>query len=185
MGGMITFLRLAHILECGWWVGWVGGVGGMITFLGLAHILECGRGWVGGVGLAHIVVYGCGGVPSTCTHTRVRVVGRVGGVGGMITFLGLAHILECGRGWVGGVGLAHIVVYGCGGIPSTCTHTRVRLVGRVGGWGGWDDNVPWTCTHTRVRERVGGWGGWDVYVPWTCTHSSLRMWWDSFDLHTY
>ena len=113
------FLRLAHILECGWWVGWVGGVGGMITFLGLAHILECGRGWVGGVG-------------------------------GMFTFLGLAHI----------------VVYGCGGIPSTCTHTRVRVVGRVGGWGGWDDNVPWTCTHTRVRERVGGWGGWDVYVPW-------------------
>ena len=88
----------------------------------------------------------------------------------------------------------------------------------MGGWGGWDDNVPWTCTHSSVgwvggvggmitflglahilecgwgvgwvggvggMMTLGGWGGWDVYVPWTCTHSSLRMWWDSFDLHTY
>ena len=25
---------------------------------------------------------------------------------------------------------------------------------------------------------MGGWGGWDDNVPWTCTHSSLGMWWD-------
>ena len=65
----------------------------------------------------------------------------------MITFLGLAHILECGW-WVGGVGgmitylgLAHIVVYGCGGM------------------GGWDDNVPWTCTHSSLRSGMDGVGG--------------------------
>ena len=35
VGGMITFLGLAHILECGWWVGRVGWVGGMVTYLDL------------------------------------------------------------------------------------------------------------------------------------------------------
>ena len=52
VGGMITFLGLAHMLECGrWvgWVGWVGGVGGMLTFLGLAHIVVYGCGGMGGV----------------------------------------------------------------------------------------------------------------------------------------
>ena len=39
VGGMITFLGLAHILVYAWWVGrvgwvgWVGGVGGVITYL--------------------------------------------------------------------------------------------------------------------------------------------------------
>ena len=28
---MITFLGIARILECGWWVGWVGGWGGFIS----------------------------------------------------------------------------------------------------------------------------------------------------------
>ncbi len=45
--------------------GGVGGVGGMITYLGLAHIL----------------VYGCGGT------------GGVGGVGGMITYLGFTLLI--------------------------------------------------------------------------------------------
>ena len=42
VGGMITYLGLAHILACSIqsWDGW-GGVGGMITYLGLAHILAC------------------------------------------------------------------------------------------------------------------------------------------------
>ena len=120
-------------------MGRVGGVGGMFTFLELAH-------------------YGCGGMGGVITFLRLAHilecgwwVGWVGGVGGMIPFLGLDHILECGR-WIGWVG------------------------------GGWDDEVPWTCTHTRVREvgRVGGWGGWDVHVPWTCTHNSLRMWRDGW-----
>ena len=46
-----------------------------------------------------------------------------------------------------------------------------------GGWGGWDDSVPWTCTHTIVRVvgGWGGWGGWDENVPWTCTHSSRQI----------
>ena len=97
-------------------------------------------GWDDNVlGLAHIVVYGCGGM---------------GGVGGMITFLGLAHIIVYGCGGMGGVGgmsgvggmitflgLAHIVVYGCGG---------------MGGVGGWDDNFPWTCTHSSLQ--IGRWG---------------------------
>ena len=45
-------------------------------------------------------------VTCTCRH----LLGGVGGVGGMITFLGLTHILECGwwvgrvGGWVGWVG---------------------------------------------------------------------------------
>ena len=128
VGGMITYLGLAHILV--WWdvwggwggwddnvpwtcthtdtclrVGWVGW-GGMITFLGLAHILVYGWGGWGGMitflGLAHILVNGWGGW---------------GGVGGMITYLGLAHILVW---W--------------------------------DGWGGWDDNVPWTCTHTSLQQ---------------------------------
>ena len=43
----------------------MGGVGGMITYLGLAHIL----------------VYGCGGT------------GGVGGVGGMITYLGFTLLI--------------------------------------------------------------------------------------------
>ena len=104
-------------------------------------------------------------ITCTCTH----LLGGVVGVGGMVTFLGLAHILECGWwagrvGWVGGMitflGLAHILVYGCGGMGGV-------------GWGGWDDIVPWTCKHTSLR--VVGWGGWDDNVPWTCTHTSLRV----------
>ena len=77
-------------------------------------------GWDDNVlGLAHIVVYGCGGM---------------GGVGGMRTFLGLAHIIVYGCGGMGGVGgmitflgLAHIVVY--------------RLAGGGSDWLGWA-----TCT---------------------------------------
>ena len=74
-----------------------------------------------------------------------------------------------GGGWDDKVlGLAHIVVYGCGGMGG---------VGGMGwvGWGGWDDNVPWTCTHSSLRMWWDGWGGWDDNVPWTCTHTSLRV----------
>ena len=118
----------------------------------------------------------------TCTHGMRSLVhihafmGRetyssTGGVGGMVTYLGLAHIL--------------ILVYGWGGwggwddnVPWTCTHTDTCL--RLGGWGGWDDNVPWTCTHTDTCLRVG-WVGWDDNVPWTCTHTSLRVGWVGWD----
>ena len=62
VGGMITYLGLAHILVYG--CGGMGGVGGMITYLGLAHILVYGCGGMGGVGgmitylgLAHILVW--------------------------------------------------------------------------------------------------------------------------------
>ena len=47
-------------------------------------------------------------VPWTCTHTCLRISG-MGGVGGMITCLGLAHILASGSagmgmGGIGGMG---------------------------------------------------------------------------------
>ena len=149
----------------------------------------------------------------TCTHGMRSLVhihgfmGRetyssTGGVGGMITYLGLAHILVYGCGGMGGMitylGLAHILVWwdgwgGWGGwddnVPWTCTHTDTCL--RVGwddnvpwtcthaslrvGWVGWDDNFPWTCTHTCLRVGWVGWGGWDDKVPWTCTHTSLQQ----------
>ena len=79
------------------------------------------------LGLAHILVYGCGGM---------------GGVGGMITYLELAHILVW---W--------------------------------DGWGGWDDNVPWTCTHTSLRMWwMGGVGGMITYLGL----AHILVWWDGW-----
>ena len=50
--------------------------------------------------------------------------GGVGGVGGMITYLGLAHILVWWDGWGGWGGWDD-------NVPWTCTHTSVV------GWVGW------------------------------------------------
>ena len=123
--------------EGGGWGGWDGW-----------GLLQGWVGWVGWVGWD-----GWGGWDG------------MGGVGGMITFLGLAHILECGW-WVGGWrGWDD-------NVPWTCTHTRVRVVGWVGGWGGMI-TFP-GLAHILECGVVGGWGGWDDNVPWTCTHT--RVW---------
>ena len=42
----------------------------------------------------------------------------------------------------------------------------------MGGWGGWDDNVPWTCANSSLGMW---WDGWDDNLPSTCTHSRLRV----------
>ena len=89
MGGMITFLALAHMLDATQ-VVWGGG-GGMITFLALARMLDATQ-----------MVWGGGGddnVPCTCTHVGCCTNGlgwggMIGcytnglGWGGVITFLG-------------------------------------------------------------------------------------------------
>ena len=72
--------------------------------------------------------------------------------------------------------------------PWTYTHTRVRVVGRVGGWGGWDVHIPWTCTHNSLRMWRDGWGGWDKNFPWTYTHTRVRVvgrvgGWGGWDVH--
>ena len=62
LGGMITFVRLAHMLDATQLMGWGGGgLGGIITFFG-----------------------GCN-LPWTCTHVRCYAMGGVGW--GVINFL--------------------------------------------------------------------------------------------------
>ena len=118
------------------WVGW-GGWGGMITYLALAHTLAehipCIHGWVGWVGWDDHV-------PCTCTHpSRTHPlyswVGGVGGVGGMITYLALAHTLAehipCIHGWVGWVGWGGMITY------LALAHTLAEHIPCIHGWVGW------------------------------------------------
>ena len=118
------------------WSG-VGG-GGMITFLALAHMLDAAQlvrgGWGGGSHSLHLHTCwmlrnwsGVGGgddhIPCTCTHVGCCATGRVGGGGGMITFLALAHMLDA----------AQLVRGGWGGddhISCTCTHVGCYATGR-------------------------------------------------------
>ena len=51
-------------------------------------------------------------------------------------------------------------------LPSTCTHSRLRVVGRVSGWGDGMMNVP--C------GGMGGVGGMLHLAAVTCTHT--RAW---------
>ena len=97
---------------------WVG-VGGMLTFLALAHMLDAtqdaGLGWGGCSRSLHLhtcwmlrKMLGWGGgdvnVPCTCTHVGCYARCWVG-VGVMLTFLALAHMLDAtqdaGLGWGG------------------------------------------------------------------------------------
>ena len=45
VGGMLTFLALAHMLDATQWIG-RGGPGGMLTFLALAHTVDATQ-WMG------------------------------------------------------------------------------------------------------------------------------------------
>ena len=91
-------------------------------------------------------------------------VGGVGGGGGMITYLALAHILaehitciHARGGWGGMItylALAHILAE-----HITCIHAR-------GGWVGWDDNVPCTCTHTSRTHHLYPCARWVGWVGW-------------------
>ena len=97
---------------------WVG-VGGVLTFLALAHMLDAtqdaGLGWGGCERSLHLHTcwmlrkrLGWGGgdvnVPCTCTHVGCYARCWVG-VGGMLTLLALAHMLDAtqdaGLGWGG------------------------------------------------------------------------------------
>ena len=51
VGGMLSFLGLAHMLDATQWMGW-GGLGGMLTFLSPAHMLDATQ-WMGWVGEPH------------------------------------------------------------------------------------------------------------------------------------
>ena len=76
-------------------------------------------------------------VPCTCTHVACYARCWVGlGVGGMLTFLALAHMLHATQD--AGLGL-HL---------RTCWKLRKML-----GWGGGDVNVPCTCTHVGCYAR--------------------------------
>ena len=98
---------------------WVG-VGGMLTFLALAHMLDAtqdaGLGWGGMLTLLHLhwtcwmlrkmLGWGGGDVNVHCTCEHVGCYARCWvGVGGMLTFLALAHMLDAtqdaGLGWGG------------------------------------------------------------------------------------
>ena len=91
----------------------------MLTFLALAHMLDAtqdvGLGWGGCERSLHLLtcwmlrkMLGWGGgdvnVPCTCTHVGCYARCWVG-VGGMLTFLALAHMLDAtqdaGLGWGG------------------------------------------------------------------------------------
>ena len=74
----------------------------------------------------------------------------VGGGGGMITFLALAHMLDA----------AQLVRGGWGGddhIPCTCTHVGCCATGQ--GWVGGGDHTPCTCTHVGCYATGQGWVG--------------------------
>ena len=107
----------------------------MITYLGLAHILPWGGGWDDNL------PWTCtrdDNLSWTCTHSsNTNLVGWVGWGDGMITYLGLAHILPIRIWWDGW------------------------------GGGGWDDNLSWidkdktkrathtqrTPTHTHTHKK--------------------------------
>ena len=126
-----------------------GGVGGMITYLGLhtdtpkgglvyrfglAHMLAHFGGWGWGgwddnvPWLAHRHAERWSGLPALGLQTCWPILVGGGGVGGMITYLGL-HTDTPKGGLVTGFGLA-------------------RMLAHFGGWGwgGWDDNVPQSTT---------------------------------------
>ena len=78
-------------------------LGGMLTFLALAHMLDATHTcWM----LGKMLGWGGGdvNVPCTCTHVGCYAKCWVG-VGGMLTFLALAHMLDAtqdaGLGWGG------------------------------------------------------------------------------------
>ena len=81
-------------------------------------------------------------VPCTCTHVGCYARCWVG-VGGMLTFLALAHMLDAtqdaGLGWGGCSRSLHL---------HTCWMLRKML-----GWCGGDVNVPCTCTHVGCYAR--------------------------------
>ena len=82
--------------------------------------------------------WGGGDVNVACTCTHVGCYARCWvGVGGMLTFLAFAHMLDAtqaaGLGWGGCERSLHL---------HTCWKLR-----KVLGWGGGDVNVPCTCTH--------------------------------------
>ena len=82
------------------------------------------------------------------------------GVGGMLTFLALAHMLDAtqdaGLGWGGCLRSLHL---------HTCWMLRKML-----GWDGGDVNVPCSCTHVGCYARCWVGVGGDVNVPCACTH---------------
>ena len=112
----------------------------------------------------------CVQVRGTSSSPPPQVMGW-GGVG-MMTFLGLAHMVDATQvmGW-GGVGMMTFL-----GLAHMVDDTQTGCFSRGGvGWGG-DDDVPCTCTHVWCYAHgmfLSGWGG----VGWG--------WWRSSDLHTW
>ena len=101
-------------------------------------------GWVGGGGDDNI--------PCTCTHAGCSATGHLG-VGGMITFLAPAHMLDATQlmGWVGG---------GDDNIPCTCTHVGCSAAGHLGAGGMITFLAPaHMLDATQLMGWVGGGGG--------------------------
>ena len=109
-------------------------------------------------------------VPCTCTHVWCYALGMFlsgwGGVG-MMTFLGLAHMVDATQvmGW-GGVGMMTFL-----GLAHMVDATQVM---GFAFWG-WDDDVPRTCIHDATQVMGFAFWGWDDDVPRTCTHDATQV----------
>ena len=194
--GMMTFLGLAHMVDATQVMGW-GGVGWWRS--SDLHAWSMLRKWWGGVGWG-----GWGGwggdddVPRTCTHGRCYASRGVGGGVGMMTFLGLARMVDAIRKWWGGVGWGGV---GDDDVPRTCTHGRCHASHWGGGvgWGWWrsSDLHAWSM----LRKSWGGVGGGvgmmtflglarmvDATQVMGWLASTMRAgwgWWRSSDLHAW
>ena len=139
----------------------------ILTFHLILHTCWTVRNWsgVGGGGDDNI--------PCTCTHVGWYATGQ-GWVGGMITFLALAHMLDATQlvrgGWGGMItflALAHmldatqLVRGGWGGMITFLALAHMLDATQLvrGGWVG-DDNIPCTCTHVGCYGTGQGWVGW-------------------------
>ena len=169
VGGMITFLALAHMLDAAQLVGWVGGGDDHIPCT-CTHVGCCatGQGWVGG-GWSHFLHL------HTCWMLR--------NWSGMIAFLALAHTLDATQ------------LVGDDHISCTCTHVGCYATGR--GWShflhlhtcwmlrNWSGMITFLApAHTLDATQLVG----DDHISCTCTHvgcyATGRGWSHSLHLHT-